>query len=153
MNFIFFSPKRDNFMGLKAYCPFPHNWEKSSFFSRLLRVFSRLYDNTWQGGHNVPSAGPNRVNAGFHLQIIIISAFVDCSCFIPLSNTCVASEFELQSKTQNIGKNLKSLPPRFSLEHESCHYWNHHWNLFRKQQRMQTWGLCNQTCRPWDMDL
>ena len=43
-------------------------------------------------------------NIGFHLQIIIISAFVDCSCCIPLSNTCVASEFELQPKTQNIGK-------------------------------------------------
>ena len=41
-----------------------HNWEKSSFFSTLIRVFARLYANMWQGGHNVPSPpGPNRVNS------------------------------------------------------------------------------------------
>ena len=137
MNFIFSPRNKKISCGKKHTVLFQtHNWEKSSFFSRLIRVFSRLYPNTWQGGHNVPPAGPNRVSVGFHLQIIIISAFVDCSCSIPLSNTCVASKFELQPKTQNIGKSLKSLPPRFSLEHESCHYWNRHWNLFRKQQRM-----------------
>ena len=32
-----------------------HNWEKSSFFSTLVRVFARLHANTWQGGgHNAP---------------------------------------------------------------------------------------------------
>ena len=46
-----------------------HNWEKSSFFSTLIiLVFSRLYANTWQGGHNVPPAGPNRVKIYFKLE-------------------------------------------------------------------------------------
>ena len=38
-----------------------HNWEKSSFFNALVRVFAQIYANTWQGGHNVPPPGPNRV--------------------------------------------------------------------------------------------
>ena len=30
------------------------NWEKSSSFNALVRVFAQIYANTWQRGHNVP---------------------------------------------------------------------------------------------------
>ena len=40
-----------------------HNWEKSSFFNTLIRVIAQIYANTWQGGHNVPHPGPNRVKS------------------------------------------------------------------------------------------
>ena len=55
--------KRKNLQGKKCTALFhTHNWEKSSFFNALVRVFAQIYANTWQGGHNVPYPGPNRVN-------------------------------------------------------------------------------------------
>ena len=63
INFIFFQRNEINLRGEKWTALFhTHNWEKSSFFNALVRVFAQIYANTWQVGHNVPYPGPNRVN-------------------------------------------------------------------------------------------
>ena len=61
-NFIFFQGNEITLRGKKCTALFQtHNWEKSSFFNGLVRVFAQIYANTWQGGHNVPPPGVNRV--------------------------------------------------------------------------------------------
>ena len=46
---LIFSPKRDNFMGYKAYCPFPNSWFwKGKFFSTL--VYLHSYTQIRDGG-------------------------------------------------------------------------------------------------------
>ena len=50
-NFIFFQRNEITLWGKKCTALFhTHNWEKSSFFNALVRVFAQIYANTWQGG-------------------------------------------------------------------------------------------------------
>ena len=62
-NFIFFQGNEITLRGKKCTALFQtHNWEKSSFFNELVRVFAQIHAYTYrEGGHSPP--GPNRVNA------------------------------------------------------------------------------------------
>ena len=65
-NFIFFGAVI-TLWGKKRTAFFQtHNWEMSSFFGTLVRVFAELFANTRQGGHNVPPPGPYRVKEYFN---------------------------------------------------------------------------------------
>ena len=49
-NFIFFQGNEITLRGKKCTALFQtHNWEKSSFFNMLVRLFAQIYANTWQG--------------------------------------------------------------------------------------------------------
>ena len=48
---LFFQQNEQNLRGKKGNAFFlTHNWENSSFFNALVRVFALIYANTWQGG-------------------------------------------------------------------------------------------------------
>ena len=52
-NFILFGKTRQLY-GVKSVLLQTYNWEKSVFFSALVRVFAEIYANTWQGGPPPP---------------------------------------------------------------------------------------------------
>ena len=71
----FFRPFNENIScGKKRTALFQtHNWEKSSFFSIVIRVFARLYANTWQVGHNVTPPVLIELKTGGKLLVCVFS--------------------------------------------------------------------------------